>query len=162
MFCKWNLLRLKTDQSRAAKPLQSHSQWGAAKAFRNSRINYEVTGTMSSFIFSYFTFFPLLWFLSAMWYTRLEPGTEKKECGKTWNLNKVWSLDNSNMFLVLPKVSQVMQDVTLEKIRLKKKTSWRAYRTLCTMCAIFLQIWNYSTIKGLFNKFTTLICDKNS
>lgn len=56
-----------------------------------------------------------------MWYTRLEPGREKEQCGKTWNLNKVWSLDNSNMLLVLLKVSQVMQDVTLEKTRLKKK-----------------------------------------
>lgn len=56
-----------------------------------------------------------------MWYTRLEPGTEKEECGKTWNLNKVWHLGNSNMFLVLPKVSQIMQDVTLEKTGLKKK-----------------------------------------
>lgn len=118
---------LKTDQSRAAKTPPKLLSGGAAKAFRNSRINYEVTGTMSSFIFSYFTFFLLLWFLSATWYTRLEPGTEKEQCGKTWNLNKVWSLNNSNMLLVLLKVSQVMQVVTLAKTRLKKN-SWRAYR----------------------------------
>ena len=69
-----------------------------------------------------------------MWYTRLQPGTEKKECGKTWNLNKVWSLDNSNMFLVLPKVSQVMQDVTLEKVRFKKKKLAEEHTELSVPC----------------------------
>lgn len=65
------------------------------------------------------------------------------------------------MLLVLLKVSQVMQDVTLEKTRLKKKKLAEEHTgTLCTMCATFMQIWNYSTIKSLFNKFTAAICDK--
>lgn len=45
------------------------------------------------------------------------------------------------MLLVLLKVSQVMQDVTLEKTRLKKKKLAEEHTgTLCTMCATFMQI----------------------
>ena len=38
------------------------------------------------------------------------------------------------MFLVLPKVSQVMQDVTLEKVRFKKKKLAEEHTELSVPC----------------------------
>lgn len=50
-----------------------------------------------------------------MWYTRLDLEQKKNSVEKLETQIKCVSLDNSNMLLVLLKVSQVMQDVTLEK-----------------------------------------------
>lgn len=84
-----------------------------------------------------------------MWYTRLDLEQKKNSVEKLETQIKCVSLDNSNMLLVLLKVSQVMQDVTLEKTRLKKKkkTSWRAHRN-----SVYHVCHFYANLKLFHNK----------